>query len=113
MAFASAMRSVGPEILGEEKKGVKMFFYALVLCKFGSLKCRWGRLSLLITSSWLQDWWMGCKKSPANVQRGTGDKGRWNDLLGVFGWPLGWWLHQIMQNMEVPHYGSLYVVEER
>lgn len=43
MAFASALRNVGPEILGEEKKGVKMLFYALgssVLCKFWSLKCR-------------------------------------------------------------------------
>lgn len=79
MTFASAVKSVGPEILGEEKKGVQVFFYALgssVLCKFGSLTCRWGRLSFLITSSWLHDWWMGCKKSPANVQMGTGEKGR-------------------------------------
>lgn len=51
MSSAAAVRSVGPEMLQKEEKGVKMLVCAVgrsVLCKFGSFMCGWEK-SFLIT----------------------------------------------------------------
>lgn len=52
MTFVFAV-SEAPEVYGEKKKEIKMFFRlldSLVQCKIRNLKCRWGKLFFLITS---------------------------------------------------------------